>query len=98
MCGITGILAARGRTVDERVLAAMTDAISHRGPDDRTLHIAGAAGLGFRRLSIIDVGGGRQPLFNEARDVLVVFNGELYNFRALKSELQRAGHAFRTGS
>jgi len=98
VCGITGILARRGERVDERVLAAMTDALAHRGPDDRTLYVEGAAGFGFRRLSIIDPAGGRQPLFNEARDVAVMMNGEVYNFRALRAELERAGHAFRTGS
>jgi len=98
MCGIAGILARHGERPDERVLAAMTDALSHRGPDDRTLHLAGSAGLGFRRLSIIDLAGGRQPLFNESRDVAVMMNGELYNFLALRAELVNKGHAFRTGS
>jgi len=98
MCGITGIFRAGGERVDERRLAAMTDAIAHRGPDDRTLHLAGGAGLGFRRLAIIDPQGGRQPLFNEARDVTLLFNGELYNYRELRAELVRAGHVFRTGS
>jgi asparagine synthase (glutamine-hydrolysing) len=98
MCGITGIFRRGGARVEEARLAAMTDAIAHRGPDDRTLHLAGAAGLGFRRLAIIDPAGGRQPLFNEARDVAVVMNGELYNFRALRAELERAGHVFRTGT
>src|SRR5262245_39242616 len=98
MCGIAGILARHGERADERVLAAMTDALSHRGPDDRTLHLAGSAGFGYRRLSIIDVAGGRQPLFNESRDVTVMMNGEIYNFRELRAGLVRAGHAFRTGS
>jgi len=98
MCGISGIQ-LRGRArVDEAVLAAMTDTISHRGPDDRTLLVQGGTGLGFRRLAIIDPEGGRQPLFNETRDVAVVMNGELYNFRALRSELEQRGHSFRTGS
>ncbi|MSR63263.1 MAG: asparagine synthase (glutamine-hydrolyzing) [Planctomycetes bacterium] len=98
MCGIAGLFLRERARVDERVLAAMTDAIAHRGPDDRTLHVAGRVGLGYRRLSVIDPAGGRQPLFNEARDVTVIFNGELYNFRELRAELQQAGHAFRTGS
>ena len=98
MCGITGIFARAGGRIDERVLAAMTDALAHRGPDDRTLHIEGSTGFGFRRLSIIDLAGGRQPLFNETRDVVAVMNGEIYNFRSLRAELERAGHTFRTGS
>jgi asparagine synthase (glutamine-hydrolysing) len=97
MCGIAG-LQTRGARVDEDLLGAMTDELAHRGPDDRSLHIAGTSGLGFRRLAIIDPAGGRQPLFNEARDVAVAMNGELYNFRALRAELERRGHAFRTGS
>jgi asparagine synthase (glutamine-hydrolysing) len=98
MCGISGIFRRGGEPVEPARLAAMTDAIAHRGPDDRTLHLAGAVGLGFRRLAIIDPEGGRQPLFNESGEIVVVMNGELYNFRALRSELLRAGHVFRTGS
>jgi len=98
MCGLAGIFGRAGTRVDERVLATMTDALAHRGPDDRTLHLEGGAGFGFRRLSIIDVTGGRQPLFNETRDVVVMMNGEIFNFRTLRAELVQAGHAFRTGS
>jgi asparagine synthase (glutamine-hydrolysing) len=98
MCGITGVFLREREPVDERVLAAMTDALAHRGPDDRTLHVAGPVGLGFRRLSIIDPAGGRQPLFNETRDVAVVMNGEIYDFRVLRAELEGRGHAFRTRS
>ncbi len=98
MCGITGIFRRGGARVDERVLAAMTDALAHRGPDDRTLHLEGSVGLGFQRLAIIDPEGGRQPLFNETRELTVIMNGELYNFRELRAELMRAGHVFRTGN
>jgi asparagine synthase (glutamine-hydrolysing) len=98
MCGLAGIHLHGGGRVDERRLAAMTDALSHRGPDDRTLHVAGPVGLGFRRLAIIDPAGGRQPLFNERGDVAVVMNGELYNFRALRRELEGQGHVFRTAA
>jgi len=98
MCGLAGMFLKPGLRVDERELALMTDSIAHRGPDDRTLFVAGEAGLGFRRLAIIDPAGGRQPLFNEARDVVVLMNGELYNFRELRRELQEKGHVFRTGS
>jgi len=98
MCGLSGIQRRRGERVDLDILGAMTDAIAHRGPDDRTLHVGGSTGLGFRRLAIIDPDGGRQPLFNENGEIAVLMNGELYNFRALRSELQAAGHVFRTGS
>ncbi len=99
MCGICGLLLRDPRQRPEEArLAAMTDSLSHRGPDDRTLFLDGPAGLGFRRLSVIDPAGGRQPLFNEARDVLVIMNGELYNFRELRARLQERGHVFRTGS
>ncbi len=98
MCGLCGIFRRGRERVDERMLATMTDTLSHRGPDDRTLHLEGSLGLGFRRLAIIDPQGGRQPLFNETREIVVLMNGELYNFRALRAELERAGHVFRTGS
>ena len=99
MCGICGVyLRDPSQRPDEPELARMTDTLAHRGPDDRTLFVQGQAGLGFRRLSIIDVGGGRQPIFNEARDVAVVMNGEIYNFRELTRGLLARGHDFRTRS
>jgi asparagine synthase (glutamine-hydrolysing) len=99
MCGITGLfLRDPAGQVDEGRLAAMTDALAHRGPDDRTLFTPPGAGLGFRRLAIIDPAGGRQPLFNEDRDVVCLMNGELYNFRELRAGLLERGHTFRTGS
>jgi asparagine synthase (glutamine-hydrolysing) len=98
MCGLSGVFLRSGAAVDERVLAVMTDALAHRGPDDRTLFVSGPVGLGFRRLAIIDPAGGRQPLHNEEHDVTVVMNGELYDFRALRAELADKGHVFRTGS
>ena len=83
-------------------LRAMTDAQTHRGPDDSGQHVVdfstSAVGFGHRRLSIIDPAGGRQPLFNEARDVVVLMNGELFNFRELRQGLMERGHRFRTGS
>ena len=99
MCGICGLALDDPRSApDEDVLGRMTDTLAHRGPDDRTLFVSGRFGLGFRRLSIIDPEGGRQPLFNEERDVVCVMNGEIYNFRELRAELEANGHAFRTGS
>ena len=99
MCGITGygLHDPRG-VVDRDVLRAMMDTLVHRGPDDEGSFVAGPVALGFRRLSIIDLGGGHQPLFNEAGDVAVVMNGEIYNFRALRGELEARGHVFRSGS
>ena len=99
MCGLAGIFDSRGEAqIDRAVLAAMTDSLIHRGPDDSGYHLAPGLGLGHRRLSIIDLQGGRQPLFNEDRSVVVVYNGEIYNYRELTAELTRRGHVFRTDS
>ncbi|MDR1029076.1 MAG: asparagine synthetase B, partial [Clostridiales Family XIII bacterium] len=76
----------------------MTDAIRHRGPDDEEYYADDVCSLGFRRLSIIDLGGGAQPMFNEDRSLVLVFNGEIYNYRAIKEELTAAGHVFATRS
>jgi len=81
---------------DPAVLRRMADSIRHRGPDDDGFHVEDGIGLGFRRLSIIDLEGGHQPLFNEDGAVAVVFNGEIYNFRELRRELEQLGHQFRT--
>lgn len=99
MCGIAGIFDLAGtRPVDPAVLAAMTDAIAHRGPDDSGYHRLPGVGLGHRRLSIIDLAGGHQPLFNEDGSVAVVYNGEIYNFAELSDELVAKGHHFVTRS
>ncbi|MEN9631343.1 MAG: hypothetical protein RJA10_4571 [Pseudomonadota bacterium] len=99
MCGITGILDTREqRPISHSVLHAMNNAQSHRGPDEGSLHIEPGLGLGHRRLSIIDVATGQQPLFNEDHSVVVVFNGEIYNYQELIPELQALGHQFRTKS
>jgi len=97
MCGIAGIVSAN---VDDRVEAAtihhMCQAIIHRGPDDEGIFVNEGAGLGMRRLSIIDLAGGHQPVFNEDRSVWIVFNGEIYNFPELRPELESRGHRFYT--
>jgi asparagine synthase (glutamine-hydrolysing) len=98
MCGIAGIIRWDGRPVAERDLRAMCGAMSHRGPDDEGIYLAGGVGLGMRRLSIIDLDGGQQPVANEDRTVWVVFNGEIYNYRELRRDLERRGHVFRTAS
>ncbi len=97
MCGIAGIFDYRGRgEVDRGLLRQMTAAIAHRGPDGDGFYHAPGIGLGHRRLAIVDLAGGDQPLFNEDRTVCVVFNGEIFNFQPLMSELSALGHVFRT--
>jgi asparagine synthase (glutamine-hydrolysing) len=99
MCGITGIFDTRSRCeIDRGVLARMNESQHHRGPDEGGLHVEAGVGLGHRRLSIIDVSTGQQPLYNQDRTVCVVFNGEIYNYRDLISELTALGHTFRTRS
>lgn len=97
MCGICGIDHYRDRRpVDERLLREMTAVIAHRGPDDDGFFLDGGLGLGMRRLSIIDLEGGAQPIASESGTVVTVFNGEIYNFRELRRELESLGHVFRT--
>ncbi len=99
MCGIAGIAALNGGPAPEYgKIRAMCDTILHRGPDDEGIRVKNGVGLGMRRLSIIDLSGGSQPIFNEDRSVCVVFNGEIYNFRELRAELESSGHIFRTKS
>jgi len=101
MCGIAGILSlSRDVRVEPDALALMAAQLVHRGPDEegRYLDPQGRCGFAFRRLSIIDVAGGHQPLANEDRTVWVVFNGEIYNFQELRAELQQQGHTFATRS
>src|ERR1700687_4401783 len=97
MCGICGKLifdpAAR---VSASLIKSMADTISHRGPDDEGYFVSGSVGLGFRRLSIIDVSGGHQPLSNEDGTIHIVFNGEIYNYQELRQYLLGRGHVFRT--
>src|SRR3954451_19295743 len=99
MCGIYGILTLDGPQAHPReVLSRMGNAIVHRGPDDEGSYADGHLLLGMRRLSIIDVAGGHQPLTNEDGTVIVVCNGEIYNYRELRAGLERAGHRFATHS
>ncbi len=99
MCGITGLFDTRGQApVSHAVLKRMNDAQYHRGPDEGSLHLEPGLGFGHRRLSIIDIATGQQPLFNEDGSVVVIFNGEIYNYQELIPELQAAGHRFRTKS
>ena len=97
MCGIAGIFDTReARHVDASLLERMNQSQFHRGPDDGGVHIEPGVGLAHRRLSIIDLSNGHQPLFNEDGSVVVVYNGEIYNFPELTTELLAAGHQFRT--
>jgi asparagine synthase (glutamine-hydrolysing) len=99
VCGICGRLNFdTDDSVSQRSIKAMADSISHRGPDDEGFYISGSIGLGFRRLSIIDLSGGHQPLANEDETVWIVFNGEIYNFQELRDWLETRGHSFRTRS
>lgn len=99
MCGITGIFDTRDSSeISRAVLQRMNDSQVHRGPDEGCLHIEPGVGLGHRRLSIIDIATGQQPLFNEDGSVVVVFNGEIYNYQRLIPELQALGHVFHTRS
>ena len=99
MCGICGQFNFGSPVpVQRRDIEAMANSISHRGPDDEGYYVAGSLGFGFRRLSIIDLAGGHQPMSDGEESVWVVFNGEIYNFKELKRELQGFGHVFRTNS
>jgi asparagine synthase (glutamine-hydrolysing) len=99
MCGITGIFDTRaGRPIASGVLHAMNESQHHRGPDEGSMHLEPGVGFGHRRLSVIDLATGQQPLFNEDHSVVIVYNGEIYNYRELMAELQALGHRFRTKS
>jgi asparagine synthase (glutamine-hydrolysing) len=98
MCGISGICAFTGTGIDETLLRRMSGALRHRGPDDEGLYVSPSrqAGLGHRRLSVIDLATGHQPIFNRTGSAAVVLNGEIYNFRPLRERLQQKGYPFRT--
>ena len=97
MCGIAGILKFEtGAEVDPDSLRRMCNTIVHRGPDDEGTYVRGSVGLGMRRLSIIDLVTGHQPISNEDGTIWIVFNGEIYNHAALRERLIALGHRFRT--
>ena len=97
MCGIAGVVSAtRESNITEAVVREMCDRIIHRGPDDEGILVQDGAGLGMRRLSVIDLSGGHQPVFNEDRSAWIVYNGEIYNFPELRPELEKRGHRFYT--
>lgn len=98
MCGIVGIVRNDHSDVDQALVQRMCAAIRHRGPDDDGFYFMGPVGFGMRRLSIIDVKGGAQPIHNQDRTAWIVFNGEIYNYRQLRAQLEKLGHAFYTNS
>jgi len=99
MCGIAGkVHADPQRQVEEELLRSMCEAMEHRGPDDEGYFLRGSAGLCMRRLQVIDLAGGHQPMANEDGSLWIVFNGEIYNYRELRQELEAKGHVFRTSS
>jgi len=98
MCGVCGIVQFDGGSVQPETVHRMTDTLWHRGPDDAGYHFEPGVGLGHRRLSIIDLKTGQQPLSNEDQSIWLVFNGEIYNYRELRSALESKGHCFRTQS
>ena len=100
MCGIAGF-SIHSKSIQEnreKIIKAMCDAIRHRGPDDEGYYITEEIALGQRRLSIIDLSGGHQPIFNEDKSISIIFNGEIYNYQKLADKLQKKGHQFRTNS
>src|SRR5512138_2163561 len=96
MCGIAGIIRWDGGPVAGEDIRAMCRVLEHRGPDEQGVHLGDGFALGMRRLSIIDLETGQQPVSNEDGSVWVVFNGEIYNYRELRQRLERNGHVFRT--
>lgn len=98
MCGIVGIVNHSGEAVDEALLTRMCEAIRHRGPDEDGFYVNGYVGLGMRRLSIIDLAGGQQPIPNRDRSAWIIFNGEIYNYLQLREDLEKLGYQFHTNS
>ena len=98
MCGIVGIVRNDQKPVDEQLLSRMCEAIRHRGPDDDGFFVNGSVGLAMRRLAIIDLKSGKQPIHNQDRSSWIIFNGEIYNYLQLREKLEKLGHTFYTNS
>ncbi|MGB7925646.1 MAG: asparagine synthase (glutamine-hydrolyzing) [Pyrinomonadaceae bacterium] len=98
MCGIVGIVRTDDVPVNEALLSQMCEAVRHRGPDEDGFYLNGSTGMAMRRLAIIDLKGGQQPIWNEGRTAAIVFNGEIYNYRELREHLEKLGHKFYTDS
>ncbi len=98
MCGICGVVGIDSKDTAEGVVRRMMAAMVHRGPDEEGILLASPVAVGMRRLSIVDLPGGSQPVWNETETLAIVYNGEIYNFRELRAELEALGHRFRTRS
>src|SRR5688572_12597470 len=99
MCGIAGVLHFDDKPVNAETLRAMTASLAHRGPDGQDIYIDRVVGLGHRRLAIIDLSAaGVQPMSNEDQTIWITYNGEIYNFKEIRSELERYGHVFRSST
>ena len=98
MCGIVGLVRNDGKPIDEGLLARMNEAIRHSGPDEDGFYVNGSVGLAMRRLAIIDLKSGQQPIHNRDRTAWIVFNGEIYNYLELREKLEKLGHTFYTNS
>src|SRR6266566_4991037 len=98
MCGIAGIVNKDGAPVDRELLTRMNESIRHRGPDDDGFYFSDGVGLAMRRLAIIDLAHGQQPIHNQDRTAWIVFNGEIYNYRELREQLEKLGHKLYTSS
>jgi len=98
MCGIVGIIDKNNKTTKKKIIKNMADKIIHRGPDAEGYFVDDYIALGHRRLSIIDLKGGDQPLYNETKDIALVFNGEIYNYKAIREDLLKKGHKFKTNT
>ena len=98
MCGFCGFNDKRSKKDKEKIIKSMADRIIHRGPDSDGYYVDNDVALGFRRLSIIDLKGGSQPIYNEDNTIAITFNGEIYNYQSLRDELIKCGHKFRTNT
>ena len=98
MCGFVGFVSKQKKEDKKKIVKDMADAIIHRGPDSDGYYYDDSIALGFRRLSIIDLKGGNQPIYNEDNTKVIVFNGEIYNYKELKEELLKKGHTFKTNT
>lgn len=98
MCGLVGFIDKKSKQEKNKIIKAMADKIYHRGPDSEGFYTSNEVGLGFRRLSIIDLEGGTQPIYNEDKTKVICFNGEIYNFQELREDLKKQGHIFKTNS
>ena len=98
MCGFVGFADKLKKGEKDKIIKNMADRIIHRGPDSEGYYTDDSVALGFRRLSIIDLAGGDQPIYNENRDKVIVFNGEIYTHKELRIELEKCGHKFSTNA